>query len=74
MKESTIGQEVIVRDTKHEGSVIVAGRYIDKNGRVRLLTGEYSGEVLLRGDYKLMEKLECDENPFALLGMIWAMD
>ncbi len=54
-----IGKEVIVRDLKHK-HILVGGICIDsddknRSKRVRLTTGEHSGEVLMRNEYEVLE-------------------
>ena len=67
---SKIGDEIVIKDHKHN-EIMVGARYIDKNYRIRLTTGEHSGEVLHRHEYEVVEKLANQENPLAVIGMIW---
>jgi len=56
-----IGSIALVRDIKH--SIAVGGRFIDNGKRLRIITGEYSGEVLMRTEYQVLEKdiKSCEE-------------
>lgn len=68
-----IGAHYIVRDLKH--NAIVGAVVIDadrrRSKRIRLETGEHSGEVLHKNDFQVIEKCETGEAP-ALVASAWA--
>jgi len=68
-----IGTHYIVRDLKHNN--IVSAVVIDADGRrskrIRLETGEHSGEVLHKKDFQVIEKCDAGEAP-ALVASAWA--
>jgi len=64
-----VGVQVLVEDLKHGG--LAGARYIDDGKRVRLTTGEYSGEVLSQGKYNVKEVVETRYTLEELLKLAW---
>lgn len=60
-QRSVIARTCLVRDKKFHDRAFVGARVVDAIAgenlakRVRLLTGEHAGEVLLPGEYDVME-------------------
>ncbi len=70
--KNLIGKDCIIKDIKHQPNVMVGGRYIDDGRRIRLTTGEYSGEVLIGSDFELVELISQGEAP-AILASVWSL-
>lgn len=62
----------IIRDTKHNPSSIVEAVQIDTTPtmRLRLLTGEHFGEVRMKGEYEIYEKVKHEEAS-EILAAVW---
>ena len=58
----SIGQRAVIEDHFDPG-VLVEGECIDHNGRCRLKTGEYAGEVRFKMQYTVIELCERGEAP-----------
>ncbi len=66
----SIGQHYILRDKKHK-NVLVEGLAISVTPkRIRLETGEYSGEVLMTNQFDILEKCEHSEAA-GFLALAW---
>lgn len=56
MKISLLNEEVVVKDLLHH--TLVGGRFIDEGRRIRLLTGEHTGSVLMHNQFEVVELLK----------------
>jgi hypothetical protein len=75
--KNVIGRTAIIRDTKQHGELVEA-MVIDKNfanraKRVRILTGEFSGEVRMIHEYELIEFCKHGEAP-GFLAAAWVTE
>lgn len=75
--KNVIGREVIIKDLKQHGALVDAmvidRNFANKSKRVRILTGEFSGEVRMIGEYEIVEFVEHGEAP-AFLAAAWAIE
>lgn len=67
-----IGSEIIIKDKKHNS--VVGAMWIDNGRRVRLKSGEHTGEVLQRFQFEVLEKVTNYNTMEALLGLVWDND
>ena len=64
-----IGVQVLIEDLTNGG--LAGARYIDNGRRVRLTTGEHSGEVLSFGSYNVKEVVETRYTLDEFLKLAW---
>jgi hypothetical protein len=75
MPQNIIGRTCVVRDIKHRPAAIVEGRIIDADDqnrakRIRLMTGEHTGEVRMVNEYEFLEFVEHHEAA-EFLAAVW---